>query len=77
MRQNAESAPTKKLLVTTETAQIDPEKNKDQFTVVDRFSDAYFALIRENTADENQILALQQSDEELLVQLRGKNYLVK
>jgi len=77
VRQNVESAPGKKLVVTSETAELDPEKHKGQITVVERYSDAYFDLVRANNASENQILALQQADEELLIQLRGKNYLVK
>lgn len=67
----------KKRLVTPETAKLDPEKDKDQITTIERFSDEYFALVRANTVEENQLLAVQQPDEELLVQFRGKAYLVK
>jgi Ca-activated chloride channel family protein len=77
VRANAESAAKKKLLVTPETAEVDVEKNKDQITVVERYSDAYFALVRDNSIADNQAFAVQQDDEELLVQLRGKTYLVK
>jgi Ca-activated chloride channel family protein len=77
VRQNAETAAAKKLLVTQETAQLDPEKDKDSITVVERYSDAYFELIRANSNEDNQLLAQQQADEEFLIQLRGKNYLVK
>jgi Ca-activated chloride channel family protein len=77
VRQNVASAATKKLLVTQETAELDLEKDKEKISVVERYSDAYFALTRDNTAEENQLMAAQQSDEELLIQLRGKNYLVK
>ena len=77
VRQNSESAATRKLLVTQETAEIDLEKDKAKFEVVERYSDAYFTLVRANTTEENQLMAQQQADEELLIQLRGKNYLVK
>jgi Ca-activated chloride channel family protein len=77
VRRNVPSANTDKLVVTPETAALDPEKDRDQITVIERFSDAYFALIRDNTPEENQLLAAQQVDEEFLVQLRGRNYLIK
>lgn len=66
-----------KLLVTPETSKLDLEKDKDQITVVDRYTDAYFALIQANTPDENQLFVQQQADEQLLVKMRGKTYLVK
>jgi len=66
-----------RLTVTPETAMLDLEKDKDQIEVVERFSEPYFALIRENTAAENQILSQQRTDEQLLIRLRGKNFLVK
>jgi Ca-activated chloride channel homolog len=66
-----------KLLVTPETSKLDIEKDKAQITVIDRYTDAYFALVRENTPDENQLFVQQQADEQLLVKVRGKTYLVK
>jgi Ca-activated chloride channel homolog len=44
---------------------------------IERYSDDYFKLVSANTKDENSILAAQQSDEELLVRLRGRLYLIK
>lgn len=79
-RQLAETEPGKKarqILVTPETAQLDLEKDKAKIKSIDRFSDEYFALIRANTAEQNQILALQEEGDELLVQFRGQAYLVK
>lgn len=67
----------KQILVTPETAQLDIEKDKAQIKTIERFSDDYFALIRANTAAENQLLALQEEGDELLVKLRGQAYLVK
>ncbi|MDZ4683868.1 MAG: hypothetical protein SH850_02190, partial [Planctomycetaceae bacterium] len=66
-----------KLLVTPETSKLDLDKDKDQITTIDRYTDAYFALIQANTPDENQLFVQQQSDEQLLVKMRGKTYLVK
>jgi len=66
-----------KLLVTPETASLDVEKDKDQYTVVERYSDSYFKLVDENSKEENELLTRQADDEELLVQFRGKNYLIK
>lgn len=66
-----------KLLVTPETAEIDLIQQRDQVTEVERFTDAYFALVQANTPDENLLFVQQQADEQLLVKLRGKTYLVK
>ena len=48
-----------------------------QITTVDRYSTEYFALVTGNTVEENQIFSNQAPDEELLVRLRGKAYLIK
>jgi Ca-activated chloride channel family protein len=56
---------------------VDPEKDKAKIEDVDRFSDKYFKLISENTAEENALLARQQAGEELLVKLRGQVYRIK
>jgi Ca-activated chloride channel family protein len=79
-RRVADGEPGKKgrqVLVTPETAQMDLEKDKAQIKTIERFSEEYFALVRDNTIAENQILALQEGEEELLVKLRGQAYLVK
>lgn len=65
------------IVVTPETADLDLEKDKANIEVVDRFSEPYFALINANTLAENQILSQQRVDEQLLIKLRGKNYLVR
>lgn len=65
------------LVVTPETAELDLEKDKDKFEVIERFTEPYFALVKANSAVENQILSDQRDDEQLLIKLRGKNYLVK
>ena len=66
-----------KVLVTPETAQMDLVKDKDQIVDVDRYSEAYFAIIAANTSEENQMFVQQQPDEQLLIKLRGQTYLVK
>ena len=75
----ARSQPGKKeqILVTPETAELDLEKDKAKIEMVDRYSDAYFALVKANSATENQILSQQRDGEQLLIKLRNKNYLVK
>ena len=65
------------IVVTPETANLDLEKDKDKIEVVDRFTDAYFALVKANTIGENQILSQQRDGEQMLLKLRGKNYLVR
>ncbi len=65
------------IVVTPETAELDLDKDKDKIEVVDRFTDAYFALVKANTIGENQMLSQQRGDEQMLVKLRGKNYLVR
>ena len=75
----ARSQPGKKeqILVTPETAELDLEKDKARIETIERYSEAYFALVKANSVTENQILSQQRDGEQLLIKLRGKNYLVK
>jgi Ca-activated chloride channel family protein len=73
----ADGEAAKQIVVTTETAELDLEKDKADIEIVERFSEKYFELVKANNAAENQIFSQQQPDDELLVRLRGKNYLVK
>ena len=66
-----------KLWIAANAATVDLEKDKDKIKVIERFSDEYFALVKENTADENAVLSRQQAGEELLVKFRGQAYRVK
>ena len=50
------------------------DKNVKHIT---QFSDEYFALIKDNTKDENEMLARQQEGEEFVVKLRGQVYCIK
>ncbi|MEW4489765.1 VIT domain-containing protein [Thalassoglobus sp. JC818] len=65
------------LLVTPETANIDPDNTETEIVKIERFSDEYFKLSQQNTVDENELLALQKDDERLLIRLRGKVYLIE
>ncbi len=75
----ARNQPGKKeqILVTPETAELDLEKDKARIETIERYGEAYFALVKANSATENQILSQQRDGEQLLIKLRGKNYLVK
>ncbi len=75
----ARSQPGKKeqILVTPETAELDLEKDKAKIETIERYSEAYFGLVKANSVTENQILSQQRDGEQLLIKLRNKNYLVK
>ena len=63
--------------MTPETAELDLEKDKARIETIERYSEAYFALVKANSVTENQILSQQRDGEQLLIKLRDKNYLVK
>jgi Ca-activated chloride channel family protein len=63
--------------VASSAADVDLERDKDKIVTVERFSDEYFTLIRENTRSENLLLAQQQPGEELIVRLRGQTYRIR
>jgi len=62
---------------TPDLAELDLEKDADKIKEIKRFSEAYFELVRQNTIEENQILATQQAGEELLIRLRGQVYRIR
>lgn len=66
-----------KLWCMPNTAKLDLTKDLDKIKVIQRFSEDYFKLVRENNAVQNQLLCSQREGEELLVELRGQNYWVK
>ena len=66
-----------KTWVANNAKNVDPEKDSAKIKRVTRFSDDYFALVKANTQEENQILASQQEGEELLVMLRGQAYMIE
>ncbi|MFZ5432683.1 MAG: VWA domain-containing protein [Calditrichota bacterium] len=63
--------------IASEISDLDPVKDIGKFTVIKRYSDEYFALIADNTPEENKVLAWQKPDEKLAIRLRGANYLIE
>jgi Ca-activated chloride channel family protein len=63
--------------LTSETVELDPARDLKMFKVVQRYSDEYFALIRDNTPDENRVFAAQLPGEKLGIRLRGTAYLIE
>ena len=62
--------------VAANASKLDPTSDENVH-IVERFSDEYFALVRGNTIAENQVLATQQTGEELLIKLRGQAYRIR
>jgi len=60
-----------------DAAEVDLAKDQAKIQEIQRFSEAYFALVRANTAAENQLLASQQENEELVLRLRGQLYRIR
>ena len=60
-------------------AEEDLEKAEREMRIkrIKRFSKDYFDLVRANTKSENQMLAVQQAGEELVVKLRGQLYRIE
>lgn len=56
---------------------VDIDRQKAEISEVKRFTDEYFRLVAANTTQENELLAAQQDDEELIVRLQGKIYRIK
>jgi Ca-activated chloride channel family protein len=65
------------LWVHANAVDVDLEKDKAKVQDIQRFSDEYFKLVRANTAAENEVFARQQSNEELVIKLRGQVYRVR
>ena len=63
--------------MTAEAAKLDLKKDADKITTIKRYSEKYFELVRGNTVAENQVMASQQANEELMLELRGRTYRVK
>jgi len=60
-----------------DAAEVDLAKDKERIQEVQRFGKEYFALVRANTVEQNQVLAAQRADEELVVRLRGQLYRIR
>jgi Ca-activated chloride channel family protein len=63
--------------IANNAADVDLEKSADKIKTIDRYTDEYFALVRQNTTDENQVLATQKADEELVIKLRDQVYRIR
>ncbi|MBS3821554.1 MAG: VWA domain-containing protein, partial [Phycisphaerae bacterium] len=63
--------------VAANAADIDLAKDAEKVQVVERFSDEYFQLVHRNTKLENEIMASQGADEELVIRLRGQAYRIR
>lgn len=66
-----------KTLIASNATDIDPIADSGKLTVLIRFSNEYFELLQKTTTDENQLLALQEAGEEMIVRLQGKAYHIK
>ena len=65
------------ILFASNATDVDPEKDASKITVITKFSPEYFELIQTTTAAENQLLALQEPNEEMIVRIQGKLYRLK
>lgn len=66
-----------KVWVAENAKEVDYDKADAKVQKVARFSDDYFALIKDNTAEENAVLARQEDGETLIVKLRGQTYRIE
>jgi len=66
-----------RLWITPGAAKLDPDKDADKIKSVERFTQEYFDLVRANTVSENQVMATQKPNEELLIELRGQAYRIR
>jgi Ca-activated chloride channel family protein len=63
--------------VAAELTDMDMKTGAARIKTITRYSKEYFDLVRHNTVSENQVMASQQADEELVVELRGQIYHIK
>jgi Ca-activated chloride channel family protein len=63
--------------VAANAADVDLEKEAENVQLVERFSEAYFDLVRANTKLENEVMASQGADEELVIRLRDQVYRIR
>jgi Ca-activated chloride channel family protein len=63
--------------MTSSVGNLDPVRDRAKFTIIQRYSDEYFALTRDNSSDENKVLASQKPNEKLAILLRGTAYIIE
>jgi Ca-activated chloride channel family protein len=66
-----------KIVIAANAQEVDPQKDDAKIKTVERFSDEYFKLVKDNMADENLVLANQAEGDELIIKLRGDVYRIK
>jgi Ca-activated chloride channel family protein len=65
------------LWVADNASHLELTRDAAMITHISKFSDDYFALTAQNNDDENELLAVLNATEKLLVVLRGKAYLIE
>ena len=65
-----------KVWIAANASDVDLE-DSSKIINVDRFSEDYFNLTRQNTVEENRILSTQGDGEELVISLRGQVYRIR
>lgn len=63
--------------IDAQLSDIDPQQLPADVQRVERYSEAYFALVAENSADENALLSQQDAETKLLIRLRGQLFLIE
>ena len=63
--------------IASSASKLDPKKDADKIKRVKRFSDEYFKLIHANSISENQVMASQLDNEEMLIVLRNQAYQIE
>jgi Ca-activated chloride channel family protein len=66
-----------KTLIAANAKDVDFDKDDSKIKKIKRFSDEYFTLVKDNTPEENALLAQQREGDTLLVQLRGQAYSIE
>jgi Ca-activated chloride channel family protein len=64
-------------VIAANASNVDLEKEKANIVYVENFSDEYFKIVAANSKQENELLARQTADQELIVRLRGTIYRFK
>ena len=65
------------ILFADNAADVDLEKEAGSIVDVSLFSDEYFALMENNSVEENRLMASQRTGEQLIIRLQGKIYRIK
>ena len=66
-----------KLWIAANARDVDLQKDRDQLVVVERFSPAWFRLSKDNSPEQNRVLAAQRAGEHILLRLRGVIYRIE